>query len=63
MYKQKKEISKPKDSIEINTGSVESLKLIQIGKTTLADERREIENLIRVYTEVFASTYDDFKAY
>lgn len=63
MYKQKKEVNKPEDSIEINIGSEASPKLIRIGKTTSAEERRQIEDLIREYRDVFAWSYDDLKAY
>jgi hypothetical protein len=61
--KQKKEEKKPEDAIEINIGSIEILKLIRIGKNTLLEERKEIENLIREYRDVFVWTYDDLKTY
>jgi hypothetical protein len=63
MYKRKKEEKKPDDVIEINIASVESPKLIRIGKHTSLEERKELENLIREYKDVFAWTYDDLKAY
>jgi hypothetical protein len=63
MYKQKREVSELEDCIEKNIGSVESPKLIRIGKNTSADERKEIENLIREHRDVVAWTYGDLKVY
>jgi hypothetical protein len=63
MYKQKKDVSKPEDCVEINIGSKESPKLIKVGKNLSTKERRMIEDLVREYRDVFAWTYDDLKAY
>jgi hypothetical protein len=44
-------------------GSLGSLKLVKIGKSTSSEERGEIENLIKEYRDIFAWSYDDLKAY
>jgi hypothetical protein len=63
MYKQKKEVIKHNDYMEINLRSPESLELINIGKGASSEERRDIENLIREYMDIFVWSYADFKAY
>jgi hypothetical protein len=36
---------------------------VKIGKGISSEERKEIEDLIREYRDVFAWSYDDLKAY
>ena len=52
-----------RDYVEFNIGSQLNPKIIKIGKDTSDEERRNIENLIREYRDVFAWSYDDLKAY
>jgi hypothetical protein len=49
MYKEKKEMVKPNEYMEVNIGSPEIPKIVKIGKGTSSKERREIENLIIEY--------------
>jgi hypothetical protein len=63
MYKGKLVIDKFEEAFEINIGSTSSPRMIKIGKKTTPDERRNIENTICEYKDVFAWSYDDLKAY
>jgi hypothetical protein len=54
MYKQKKQVIKLDEYMEINLRSPKILKLIKVAKGTSSEERRDIENLIRKYRDVFA---------
>ena len=62
MYKEKKEMVKLDEYMEFNIGSLGRLKIVKIGKGTSSEERKEIQDLIREYINVFAWSYDDLKA-
>jgi len=49
--------------MEVNIGSLESPKIVKVGKGTSSEETKKIENLIREYRDVFARSYDDLKSY
>jgi len=57
------DLSKDEGHIDINIGSKEIPKLIRIGEACSLDEKRDIENLIREYRDVFYWGYDEFKTY
>jgi hypothetical protein len=63
MYKEKKEVIKLDDYMEINIGSLGSLKLVKIGKGTTSEERREIENLANKCKDIFTWLYKYLRAY
>ena len=54
---------KPGDYIEINIGMKTEPKIIKIGKGTSEKEKNSLINLVKEYSDVFASTYDELKAY
>ena len=49
--------------VEINIGTLISPKMVKIGKNASPKERKEIENIIREYKDIFSWTYDDLKTY
>jgi hypothetical protein len=49
--------------MEINIGSPDGPKIVKIGKGISTEERKEIENFIRKYRDVFAWSWDDLKVY
>jgi hypothetical protein len=63
MYKGKSIIDQYGKTFEMNIGSTSSPRMIKIGKNTTHNERRDIENLIHEYKDIFAWSYDDIKAY
>jgi hypothetical protein len=63
MFKNPRETSKPKDSVEINIGSEETVNLIQIEKGCFVEKRREIYVLNKEYKYKFTWTCDDLNTY
>jgi hypothetical protein len=63
MYKEKKEMVKPDEYMEVNISPLVSPKIIKIGKGTSRKEIREIKNLVRKYRDVFTWSYDNLKYY
>ena len=59
----KKETSKLEDYIEINIGIEEEPRKIKIGKGTSEKERKNLVELVKEFTDVFAFTYDELKSY
>ena len=59
----KKETKKLEDYIEINIGTEEEPRKIKIGKGTSEKERKNLVELVKEFRDVFAFTYDEFKAY
>ena len=49
--------------MEINIGKTNSPQMIKIGTITSHNEKKEIENLIREFKDIFTWSYDDLKAY
>jgi hypothetical protein len=61
--KRRKRWIKPNEYEEVNIGSTENPKMINIGKGISRKERKAIEDLIREFRDVFSFSYDDLKAY
>jgi hypothetical protein len=56
MHKNKKEVMKSGDFIEINIGISEDPRMIKIGKGISEKERKELINLVQEYRDVFSFT-------
>jgi hypothetical protein len=53
MCKNKKEIVKPSDYIELNIGSDQDPRMIKIGKGTSEKERKDLINIVNKYRDFF----------
>jgi hypothetical protein len=62
-YKEKKEMIKPNEYEEVNIGSTEDPKMMEIDEGISRKERKAIENLIRKFRDTFAFPHDGLKAY
>jgi hypothetical protein len=63
-HKKKKETEKKLcDYLEVNIGTHEEPRLMEVGKTTPIDERNEIVKLLKEYWDVLAFGYDELKVY
>jgi len=63
MHKENKDMVKPNEYMEINIGSPSNAKIVKIGKGTSSQKRKEIEDLLKEYKDVFVWSYDDLNVY
>lgn len=61
--KQKKEMIKHDGYEEVNIGSTEDPKMIEIGEEISGKETKETKNLVKKFRDMLAFLHDDLKAY